>query len=208
MAVLLPLTLSMLLGPALPVQGLVSVGTVDGIAYYPAHACNLLRSQGVAAGCMGSRSYGVFCSKADSPKAAAILRADAAIRPYNYVQIEGNKKKLGGPDESTWTAKELNLDLDKIDSSPECRSDANLRGLARETLLEIKGHDANLARSKPFIESVRFHPEMYMDEHGKWKLGYRAVVQGAYRARKGAFEWWMWSWDEGRSRMCRGGSLY
>jgi hypothetical protein len=182
------------------------VANVDGAGIPLDHAINVLKAKGIEAGGMGSLVYGIIVSKKDEARAIQELSRDAATHPYNYFSIPGYKGKLGPPDESTWPLRKFNVDIEKIDSAPEFKTDANLRGLARESARQMDRWFPRIKKVRYFIKEMRLLTVEYMGADGHLQNGYLAEVTIGYRGQSGSASLWIYSWNKGRNQLCRGGS--
>jgi hypothetical protein len=182
------------------------VANVDGPGIPLDHAINVLKAKGIEAGGMGSVVYGIIVSKKDEARAIKELSNDAAIHPYNYLLIPRYKGKLGPPDESTWPLQKFNVDIAKVDSAPEFKTDANLRGLARESARQMVRWFPRIKKVRYFIKEMRMLTVEYMDADGHLQNGYFAEVTIGYRGQSGTASHWIYSWDKGRNQQWRGGS--
>ncbi|MGI8924219.1 MAG: hypothetical protein ACR2HJ_09330 [Fimbriimonadales bacterium] len=92
------------------------VATVDGMGISLVHVGNIMRRAKIPADIMGSRSYGVSVKRSDLERAIIVIRKDAKVRPYHYIEATG-VKSVGLPDEKTWKVHTLNVAWDELANS-------------------------------------------------------------------------------------------
>ena len=183
----------------------VSVACIRSVFVYVENACNVLTSKGVDCFAHGSRAYSVCVSPKDLERAKKILTEDAKKRPYNYVTIEGYTGKLGFPDSSEWKTLKFDIDLLKIDSAPELRADANLRGIFRGTAKECGTIRYENGRHA-YVKKIRLKSFEYMDKKGILQPAYNSIVTLGYRGMSSDYDekLTMWSWNQGRDHQTTG----
>jgi hypothetical protein len=185
-------------------NGRVVIADVDPFGIGMEHAINLLRHHQISAYAEGSVVYGIFVEDKDAERAKAILLADAVKHPYDYDDLPGFKGKLGRPDHKTWPLRKFDIDIDKINSDSEFKKDANLRGVAREVVVQLPSLKANLNIVHPYIREIRTFTMEYMNKKGAMETGYEAEVTLGFRGRKALAKFYICCWNQGRDHMSYG----
>ena len=182
-----------------------TVALVDGMGFPLMHAVNVLHHHGIDAFGAGSRAYGVHVDKSDLKEACAVLAEDAKKHPYDYIYVLGFEGNVGLPKLDACPLRKFDVDFSKIDTAPEFRVDDNLRGLAREAVLQQNSVLGNPKGVIFYIKEMRVCAMEYMDRSGSLQQGYKATVTIGYRGQSGTYNAYEYAWDHGRQHVCRGG---
>ncbi|MGI8924671.1 MAG: hypothetical protein ACR2HJ_11665 [Fimbriimonadales bacterium] len=195
------------MGAAQPQQpDLHWVATVDGMGISLVHVGNLMQRAKIPALIMGSRSYGVSVERSDLERAIIVIRKDAKVRPYHYIEARG-VKSVGLPDEKTWKVHTLNVAWDELANSAALKADANLYALAKNGLRQARTYWRKEKR-KPHVQRVSAFDMEYLADDMKFRHGYVAVVYVSLRGWADVTgEFHMWAWDHGGRVQTRWASI-
>jgi hypothetical protein len=179
-------------------NGMQLIATVESFGMQRDNVLHLLNRAGVTCSMDGSRAYGVFVPNAEVAKATKLLIDDAKRHPYDYLEIDGYKGKLGVPKATTWPYRMFGIALAKAAASPEFAKDPNLKGLALEAKRYAHKIYASLDAHSFKIEGIRFFKMAYLDGAGKEAPGYKAEITLSLGQTKTLYVLYSWSWEGGR----------
>jgi hypothetical protein len=193
--------------PTYPADGTQLIAKVESFGMQPDNVLHLLDRAGVTCSMDGSRAYGVYVPRSEAAKATKVLSDDAISHPYDYLEIDSYKGKLGVPKAATWPYRMFGIALDKAASDPEFAKDPNLKGLALEAKKYAQDNFPSLDLASIKIKGIRLFKMEYLDGSGKEAPGYRARIALSLGQPNNLYVLDSYAWEGGQRHETISGTL-